>query len=186
VTWLEKAVARQPGNAHFHGFLGGAFLRMNTPVSRPRAVEALAQAVALAPDNAEYHDLFGQALQRLGREEEAREQFLRALDAEPLRVACYTPLFQLAARLNRPGPTAFLPTMTRWVQQRVSAERLLWPLVWVRPDDAAQRLKLARFLSEGGDLERARRQLEQLLARRPDMVEARQLLTTVRGCLEVQ
>lgn len=186
IAWLEKAIARQPGNAHFHGFLGGGLLRMNTPESRTRAAEVLAQAVALAPGNAEYHDLYGQALQRLGRHEEARRQFLRALDAEPNRVACYTPLFQIAARLNRPGPTALLPEMTRWVQQRVSTERLLWPLVWERPDDTAQRLKLARFLCAGGDLERARRQLEQVLARRPDLAEAKQLLATVSGCLEVQ
>jgi tetratricopeptide (TPR) repeat protein len=186
VAWLERAIARQPANAHFHGFLGGAFLRMNTPESRPRAAEALARAVTMAPENAEYHDLYGQALQRLGRYEEARQQFLRALDAEPLRVASYTPLFQIATRLSHRGAAQWIPEMTRGVQQRVSTERLLWPLVWERPDDTAQRLKLARFLCSGGDLERARRQLEQILARRPDLVEAKQLLATVRGCLEVQ
>jgi tetratricopeptide (TPR) repeat protein len=186
IAWLEKAIARQPGNAHFHGFLGGGLLRMNTPETRTRAAEALAQAVALAPDDAQYRDLYGQALQRLDRPGEARQQFLRALDAEPLRMGCYTPLLQIAWRLNQRGAAKFLPGMTRWVQGRVSTESLVWPRVWERPEDAVQRVKLARFLCEGGDLKRARRQLEQTLARRPDLAEARQLLATVRGCLDVQ
>jgi tetratricopeptide (TPR) repeat protein len=185
VTYLEKAIALEPKNAHFYGFLGGALARMTTPGSRERAAEALAQAVALAPENAEYRDLYGQTLTKLGRLEEARKQFLRALNADPLRISCFTPVTQLAWRLKRPGPGAFFPTVTRAVQQRLSEESLLWPHVWQHPEDAVGRVKLARFFCRHADLIRARDQLEQAVAQRPDLREARELLARVQRSLEV-
>jgi tetratricopeptide (TPR) repeat protein len=186
VAWLEKAVARQPNNPHFLGFLGAGLLRLKTPGSRERAAEVLAKAAALAPNEAEYLDLYGQALQQLGRDEPARQQYLRALDADPARIATFTPLSQLAWRLQRPGPAALWPPVIRSVQRRLSEERLLWTHVWDDPDDAGGRLKLARFFCRTANLGHARDQLEQVLAQRPDWPEARQLMTTVQRSLEVQ
>ena len=103
IAWEEKALRWQPGNRDYLAFLGGGLLKLGTPGSLERAAQVLSQAVALAPDNAEYRDLYGQALQRLGRYEEARRQFLQALDLDPFRISSYAPLAQLAWRLNRPG-----------------------------------------------------------------------------------
>jgi tetratricopeptide (TPR) repeat protein len=184
VAWLEKAVARQPKNPHFLGFLGAGLMRMGTPESLARAAEVLGNAVQLGPEDAEYRDLYGQVLQGLGRYEEARRQFLRALNAEPYRVACYTPLLQIAHRLNCPGAAAFLPTVTRAVQQRVSEESLLWPHVWEHPEDADGHLKLARLLCRLGKLDKARNQLQQAVKTRSGWPEAQRLLATVRRCQE--
>jgi Tfp pilus assembly protein PilF len=146
----------------------------------------LAQAVGLAPDEAEYHDLYGQALQQLGQDEAARQQFLRALDADPTRIAAYLALSQLASRLNCPGPGTFLPVVVRSVQHRWNEENLLWPHVWRHPQDVGGRLQLARFFCRTARLARARDQLEQVLAQQPAMPEARQLLATVQRAQEVQ
>jgi hypothetical protein len=86
----------------------------------------------------------------------------------------------LAWRLNRPAPAAFYPEVIRAMQQRFGEESLLWTRVWRHPEDAEAHLKLARFLCRTADLTKARRQLEQALALRPDWPEARQLLTTVQ------
>jgi tetratricopeptide (TPR) repeat protein len=186
IGWLETALAREPRNPHYLGFLGAGLLRLGTPESRQRAVEVLQQAVALSPDDADYRDLYGQALQRIGQYDAARRQFLKALNADPSRITVYTPVSQLAWRLKRVGPAAFLPPVIRSVQQRVSEEKLLWPHVWDHPGDAAGRLKLARFFCRTAHLDRARDQLEQILAQRPDWPEARELMTTVQRAIDVQ
>ena len=185
IAWEEKALKRQPHNPHYLAFLGGGYLKLGTPGSLERAAEALGQAVALLPDNAEYRDLYAQVLQRLGRYDEARRQYLQALDSDPFRISCYTPVAQLAWRLNRPGAAAFFPPVIRSVQQRLSEESVLWRRVWDHPEDAAGRLKLAHFLCRTADLTKARHQLEQVLELRSDSPEARQLLATVQRAQEV-
>jgi tetratricopeptide (TPR) repeat protein len=184
VRWLEKADTLEPHNPHFMDFLGAALLKQGTPASRRRAADVLAQAVALAPDEAEYRDLSGQALQQIGQDEAARQQFLRALDADPTRISAYLALSQLASRLNCPGPAAFLPVVVRSVQHRWNEENLLWPHVWRHPQDVDSRLKLARFFCRTARLARARDQLEQVLMQQPASTEARQLLQTVQRAQE--
>ncbi len=184
IDWLEKAVAREPRNPHYLGYLGAALLKLPPAAGQERAAAVLAQAVAGAPEEAEYLDLYGQALERLGRPEAARHQFLRALDADPSRIAVYLAVSRLAWRLNRPGPANFFPTMLRAVQQRASDEALLQRHVWQHPDDSAGRLLLARFLCRHAKLTRARDELEQAEAHRPVSPEARALLVTVQRSLE--
>jgi Flp pilus assembly protein TadD len=184
IAWEEKALQREPRNPNYLAFLGGGLLKLGTPDAPQRAAQVLSQAVALAPDNAEFRDLYGQALQRLGRDEDARRQYLQALDADPLRIPCYAPLVQLAWHLRRPAPAAFYPPIIRAVQQRLSEEGLLWPRVWQHPEDAEAHLKLVRLLCRTADLTKARRQLEQALALRPDWPEARRLLATVQRTQE--
>jgi tetratricopeptide (TPR) repeat protein len=185
IAWEEKALKRQPHNPHYLAFLGAGYLKLRTPGSLERAVAALEQAVALLPDNAEYHDLYAQSLQRLDRSDEARRQYLRALDADPFRISCYTPAAQLAWRLNRPGAARLFAPVIRSVQQRLSEESSLWRRVWDHPEDASGRLKLAHFLCRTADLVKARHQLQQALELRPDSPEARQLLATIQRCREV-
>jgi tetratricopeptide (TPR) repeat protein len=186
IAWLEKALAHDPRNPHYLSFLGAGLLRLGTPESSRRAAEVLARAVSIEPNDADYRDLYGQALQRIGQYEPARRQFLRALDADPSRIASYTPVSQLAFRLKRPGPAVFFAPLIRSVQERVTDERLLWTHVWDDPKDADGRLKLARFFCRNGHLDRARYQLEQVLAQRPEWPEARQLSATVQRALDVQ
>jgi tetratricopeptide (TPR) repeat protein len=175
IAHLETAIARDPKSPHAYGFLGAALLRLGTPESRERALQVLQQAVTLAPDDAQYRDFYGQALQRAGRHEEARQQFLKALNADPSRIACYTPVTQLAWRLQRPGPGDLFARLTRSVQHRVTEESMLWPRVWQHPEDDPSRLELARFFCRYGYLDRARHQLDQIVERRPDWAPARQL-----------
>lgn len=184
IARLERAVALDPKSAHPHGFMGAALMRLGTPEGNARAVEALRQAVTLAPNDAQYHDFYGQALGRVGRHEEARREFLKALNVDPSRVACLTPLSQLAWRLQRTGPSTLFAAVTRSVQRRVTEESLLWPHVWQNPTDDEGRLKLARFFCETGHLDRARHQLDQILERRPTHAAARALLATVLRCQE--
>jgi Flp pilus assembly protein TadD len=180
IAWEEKALKRRPHDPHYLAFLGGGYLKLGTPGSLDRAAEALSESVARLPDNAEYRDLYAQVLQRLGRFDEARRQYLQALDSDPFRISCYNPVAQLAWRLNRPGAAAFFPTVIRSVQARLSEESVLWRRVWDHPEDAEGRWKLARFLCRTGDLTKARSQLEQALERCPQWPEARQLLATIQ------
>jgi tetratricopeptide (TPR) repeat protein len=181
---LEKAIKRQPREADYWGFLGGGYLRMETPDSRVRAAEALAKAIELAPESAEYRDLSAQALQRLGRTDDARAEYLHALDYDPYRISCYTPVTQLSWRLNRPGAAGFFPAVIRSVQARLTEESTLWPRVWSHPQDVEARVKLARFLCRTADLRKTRYQLEQILELRPGWPEAKQLLATVQRAQE--
>jgi len=184
VSWLGKAIAIQPENPHYQGFLGAALLRMGTTESRERAAQVLAKSTSLAPDNAEYRDLYAQVLLRLGRDEEARRQYLKALDADPFRISCFNPVTQLAWRLKAPGAGDLFSKVTRSVQQRVNEENILWPYTWRNPRDAAGRLRLARFFCRAGELTRARDQLEQAVAQQPASTEAKQLLAAVERCRE--
>jgi tetratricopeptide (TPR) repeat protein len=186
ITWLEKAVAREPRNPHYLGYLGAALLKQDAAASRERAAQVLAEAVALAPDEAEYRELYGQALQRLGQDEPARRQFLRALDADPSRIGAYLSVSQTARRLNQPGSAAYFAAMVRSVQARESEETRLWTRVWRRPAEAASRLELARFLCRTGQLDRARNQLEEAVTLQPTSAEARALLATVQRCKDVR
>lgn len=181
---LEKAIKRQPRDADYWGFLGGGYLRMETPDSRVRAAETLAKAIELAPESGEYRDLHAQSLRRLGRIDDARAEYLRALDYDPYRISCYTPVAQLSWRLNRPGAAGFFPAVIRSVQARLTEESALWSRVWTHPQDADAHLKLARFLCRTADLKKARYQLEQALELRPGWPEAKQLLATVRRAQE--
>jgi tetratricopeptide (TPR) repeat protein len=185
VSWLEKAIAIQPENPHYLGFLGAALMRMGTTESRERAAQVLAKSTSLTPENAEYRDLYAQVLLRLGRDEEARRQYLQALDADPFRISCFNPVTQLAWRLKAPGAGELFSKVTRSVQQRVNEENILWPYTWRNPRDTAGRLKLARFFCRAGELTKARDQLEQVVARQPTATEARQLLTAVERCRDV-
>jgi tetratricopeptide (TPR) repeat protein len=184
IAWEEKALKRHPHDPHYLAFLGGSLMKLGTPGSLDRAAEALRESVSLLPDDAEYRDMYAQVLHRLGRYDEARRQYLQALDNDPFRISCYTPVAQLAWRLNRPGAAAFFPPVIRSVQQRLSEESVLWRRVWDHPEDAAGRLKLAHFLCRTADLTKARHQLEQVLELRPDSREARRLLTTVQRAQE--
>ncbi len=184
IDWLQKAVAREPFNGNYLAFLGGALLKQATPTNQARAIDELAKAVAQEPDNAEYRDLYAQSLQRLGRYDEARRQYMQALDTDPYRISCYSPLADLAWRLHRPGVAGFFPPVIRAVQQRLSEEVSLWRRVWDHPEDAAAHLKLAQFLCRTADLTKARYQLEQALELRPDAPGARQFLAAVRRSQE--
>ena len=157
---------------------------MRTTESRERAAQVLAKSTSLAPDNAEYRDLYAQVLLRLGRDEEARRQYLKALDADPFRISCFNPVTQLAWRLKAPGAGDLFSKVTRSVQQRVNEENILWPYTWRNPRDAAGRLRLARFFCRAGELTRARDQLEQAVAQQPASTEAKQLLAAVERCRE--
>jgi tetratricopeptide (TPR) repeat protein len=204
VDWLEKAVAIEPHNPHYLGFLGAALLKSGTAPQRERAAAVLAQAVDRAPEAGEwgqersdarapegralgeYHELYGQALESLGRNETARQQYLLALDADPSRISAYLAAGSLAGRLNCPGAAAFFPTLVRAVQQRAGEEKLLRRQVWQHPEDLAGRLNLARFFCRTARLALARDQLEQAAAQQPAAAEARELLATVRRSLEAQ
>lgn len=77
---IEKAVAQLPKDGYIIDSLGWAFFRSGDYVT---AVDVLERAVELHPEDAAINDHLGDALSKVGREEEARFQWQRALISDP-------------------------------------------------------------------------------------------------------
>jgi tetratricopeptide (TPR) repeat protein len=77
---IEKAVSQLPKDGYIVDSLGWAFFRSGDYL---KAVELLENAVELHPEDAAINDHLGDALWKVGREEEARFQWQRALISDP-------------------------------------------------------------------------------------------------------
>jgi tetratricopeptide (TPR) repeat protein len=77
---IEKAVAQLPKDGYIVDSLGWAFFRSG---DYGKAVEVLDRAVEMHPEDAAINDHLGDALWKVGREEEARFQWQRALISDP-------------------------------------------------------------------------------------------------------
>ncbi|MTJ83287.1 MAG: tetratricopeptide repeat protein [Telmatospirillum sp.] len=77
---IEKAVAQLPKDGYIVDSLGWAYYRSG---DFPKAVEVLEQAAELHPEDASINDHLGDALWKVGRAEEARFQWQRALTFDP-------------------------------------------------------------------------------------------------------
>jgi tetratricopeptide (TPR) repeat protein len=75
--WAEQAVAREPDNGTYHDTLASVLLRRGQP--KPALTEQK-RAVTLQPNCASCEDRLGDILAALGRRDEARPHWQRALD----------------------------------------------------------------------------------------------------------
>ena len=75
--WAEQAVAREPGDGTYHDTLAAVLLRRGQP--KPALTEQL-RAVGLQPNCASCEDRLGDIMAALGRRDDARPHWQRALD----------------------------------------------------------------------------------------------------------
>jgi tetratricopeptide (TPR) repeat protein len=184
--WFEAAVRKTPDLSVFHADLGVELARQPTPERLRRARTELQQATALSPEVGLFHAQLGTVLQQLGDREDARREFLRALDHDPTeRLEAYRGLMALARQMGQPGGAAFFVRLEReardWLRDATAARRA----VWDRPRDASARLALARLLLRRGRIAEARNHLA-VAAGQPDGAAARPILGRVERLLKVQ
>ena len=122
----------------------------------PHALEAVNRLLELQPDHTPALILRGTILARRRQEQPALADFRKAVGRAPHSAAAHA---ALAALLNRLGQTR------EAIYHYQMAQRL-------RPASPATRLGLARAFTDAADLDEARRPLDELLAARPQHVDA--------------
>jgi tetratricopeptide (TPR) repeat protein len=182
---FEQAAKAEPQNAEYQFWLGSFYAERLPRPDWDRAVRYYGQAVTLKPDDARYRLNLGVALQKQGDLEGARRQLLRSMDLDSNQSAPLNNLVQIARSLNQPAQVAFWAPLVRDVEQRLRIELPAWKRVWDSPMDADGYLPLARFLTDSGELGKARNVLEQAIALRPDLPTARRDLQVLSRTLDV-
>jgi len=184
VTFYEEAVAREPLESEFRVGLADALAHRPSPENSRRALSLLREAVALAPDAPGARYALGLRLLQTGETEAARDELLRALDADPTQVAAYNNLVQVASVLRLPSLGRRFETLLRIVQERKRARDAAWRRRWERPGDAAAYYDLARDLARTGGLASAEHQLRRALELKPRWTEAARLRDRVQRLLD--
>jgi tetratricopeptide (TPR) repeat protein len=182
---FEQAARAEPKNPEYQFWLGSFYAERRPQPDWNRAGRYYGQAVTLQPNDARFRLNLGIALQKLGDLEGARRQFLRSMDLDPNQSAPLNNLVQVARGLKQSGQLAFWAPLVRDVEQRLRVELPSWKRVWDHPGDTEGYLPLARFLMSTGELHKARNVLEQAVALRPDLANARRELQTLERTLDV-
>jgi tetratricopeptide (TPR) repeat protein len=99
IPLLESGVAIAPQRADLHAALGESYLQSDR---MGKAVEEFDKVIAIAP-SAQAYALLGLSYQRLGRFEEAKQNFQRGLKLDPHNLGC---LFNLGLIAERQGDAA--------------------------------------------------------------------------------
>jgi tetratricopeptide (TPR) repeat protein len=99
IPLLESGVAIAPQRADLHAALGESYLQSGR---MGKAVEEFDKLIAIAP-SAQAYTLLGLSYQRLGRFEEAKQNFQQGLRLDPHNPGC---LFNLGLIAERQGDTA--------------------------------------------------------------------------------
>jgi tetratricopeptide (TPR) repeat protein len=99
IPLLESGVAIAPQRADLHAALGESYLQSDR---MGKAVEEFDKVIAIAP-SAQAYALLGLSYQRLGRFEEAKQNFQQGLRLDPHNHGC---LFNLGLIAERQGDTA--------------------------------------------------------------------------------
>ena len=123
----------------------------------------LARAVELNPQLPGVHSLYGQALRGLSKMDAAAEQFHAELAVNPYDFVANT---EVAMQLKQDG---------KFDDALVHVDRALQ----VRPNDPGALYQRASIHTSQGDIEQARKELEQLVAGFPTFAEAHAALATV-------
>ena len=116
---VEKAVAQRPTDGYIVDSLGWAYYRFQ---DFPKAVEVLERAIELHPEDPAINDHLGEALWSVGRKEEARFQWQRALIFKPDAELQAELEEKLKTRLAPPPPP--IPTLPPAAPQKVAPEKL--------------------------------------------------------------
>jgi tetratricopeptide (TPR) repeat protein len=186
VTKYEEASQLDPTNADVILELGKALAARRGVDDLPRAEAAFRRAVGLAPARAEAHQSLGLVLQRQGRMAEARDELLRALDLDPGVTATANLLSALGGSLRQPAEARLFSGIARVLEARERESQALWRAIARQPRDGAAHERLARLLTEAGDLRRASYQWEQVVELQPRQREARERLAVVRRLLALR
>jgi tetratricopeptide (TPR) repeat protein len=175
----EAALARDPTHPEYLVSLAEALARKPEAAAQQRALGLIQRAVEREGSRADLRLQFGTVLQRAGRSEDARLQFLAALSLDPDQSAAYNGLTQVAQALRRPDQVALWARATRASQERLRLEKSLRREAGQHPEEPALCFALARALLQSGELDRAQSQLEQALRLRPTQPEAQRLRAQV-------
>ena len=125
IPLLESGVAIAPQRADLHAALGESYLQSGR---MGKAVEEFDKVIAIAP-SAQAYALRGLSYQRLGRFEEAKQNFQEGLKLDPHNLSC---LFQLGLIAERQGDAA-------------GAEPKFQEVLRLNPDYAEPLLELANL-----------------------------------------
>jgi Flp pilus assembly protein TadD len=150
---------RDPASGEAQLLLGSAAMARG---DLPSAVTAFARAASMAPALPLVHSLHGQALLGTGDPDGAAAAFRRELAQNPGDFEANLRLGEILAARSDPGAEALLARARR-----------------ARPSSHEPVLDLARLHAKAGDLDRARGELEPLVAARPDLGPARLELSRV-------
>ncbi len=151
VTWLERALARQPRHDGARHNLGIAYQNTGAHDMAIRCFEQLAKRTP----SADVWNNLGVSLQALGRLDEAREAFRKALARDTAHMLANTNLACVLNALDEP----------------LEAERYARAALAKAPDHASALNRLAASLRAQGRHDEARACLDRALALRPDYAE---------------
>jgi Flp pilus assembly protein TadD len=154
---FEKALAVDPDLPYALMNAGSAYSRLGR---LDEAERALRRAVDLQPDDADALDQLGLALARQDKLDEAKRFFQRAIEFQRNHVSAISNLAVLYLKQNQPSEAA----------------AALRYGIRVAPGDERLYLNLAKVYVQGGDRERARDVMQQLLEQKPDSATARAAL----------
>ncbi|MGB8537729.1 MAG: tetratricopeptide repeat protein [Acidobacteriaceae bacterium] len=135
IPLLESGVAIAPQRADLHAALGESYLQSDR---MGKAVEEFEKVIAMAP-SAQAYALRGLSYQRLGRFEEAKQDFQQGLKLDPRNLGC---LFHLGLIAERQGDAA-------------GAEAKFQEVLRLNPNDADALLELANLRTGSKKLEEA-------------------------------
>jgi Tfp pilus assembly protein PilF len=183
---FQSACTREPNRADLCAALGGAYLKAPAPDNLVQARVWLEKAVRLNARSDAAHLLLGEALERAGRLEEARRQYLDSLDVAPGQTIVLNHVAQLSFRLREPAVAQLFTDLDQAEEERTRQRQPLYRRVRDHPADAAARIQFSRFLIQNGQLDGARNQLDRAAEPGPDAPQARALLALVERCLRVQ
>src|SRR5205807_6966541 len=154
LRFSEQARKRDPNNAPVCYEMSRVLSAIAGPENTRRAVDLAQLAAQLDPRDADHWQQLGLALRSLGRDEEAEDAFLRALDIDPVAETCQQ-LVQTEARRGHAGTAQFWSGLVSELEARGRLAKRLWRAVHQRPMDGVGHDHLARFLLATGDLRRA-------------------------------
>jgi tetratricopeptide (TPR) repeat protein len=177
---FRQALSRNPRNPRYHAWIGTLHLERG-PQELESAVASLRRSVALGPNYAYGHYQLGRAYLMQNRPADAAPLLERAVKRNPRYREAYYSLGQAYLRLGkREAGQRALATFRR-LDAFERERRRLSLLARAAPHDPAPRIRLARFLAEGGDRPAAIRMLEGLLRAHPDSQEAAAALARLQS-----
>jgi len=150
---LVNKILRDGNSAEAHLMLGAARLEV---YDASGAVDELSEAVKLNPNAPLAHYLYGKALLTLGHRTEAMENFRDELVIDP----------------NEFGSNLYLGVLLNQAENYKEAVPYLDRALRVRPDDPAVRYQLAIIQIGTGNIEHARKSLEDLIKDNPSFLDA--------------
>jgi len=156
VSLLRGLIKKYPQNADARLLLGSLLMEAN---EQSESIAQLSEAVRLRPKSAEAHNALGEAYNSFGQMKSARQEFERAVELDGRHAQAHV---NLAAVLLSEGDTqSAVPHLDQAIR-----------LFGQKPEAGYPHYLRAKVYSEGRDFSKAAAELDQALARKPDLAEA--------------